>query len=761
MRKLFVLLAAIILAAVCVNATNASAFVRNDERKTISDTPVSESEDSLLINLDSIIVLSSRAGINTPVTYSTITKKNIEKSSATHSLPMLLGYEPSVVATTEGGLGLGYSKFSVRGSDPSRTNITLNGIAINDGESQEVFWVNLPALSGVLQSVQLQRGVGTSSNGPGQFGAAMNMQTISPNKAYGKAEFSFGSYNTYMSTIASGSGLMGKGKNKFFTDLSYAHNLTRGYIRNAKANLDMLFAQAGWMNDNNELKFVFFYGDQTTGITWEGCPIDIYESGNRKYNVTGEYYDDEGKIHYYDNDTDNYTQKHYQLHYIHRFSDELSLNATLHYTKGDGYYENYKYDTKFSKYNIDNQVIDGVIYEKSDFIIRQQMDNAYYVGNTNVNYNNGVLKINGGLSYSFYDGDHFGRVVWSKYNANIPQDYEWYLNNGKKNDLSTYIKAEREIAENLTLYADIQYRYVKTKMKGIDKDIADMTYSKDYNFLNSKAGINYKFNDWSKVYFSFAVGQREPNRSDVKESIKAGKTDEIKSEKLVDYELGYVVSTQKFDASLNLYAMEYKDQLVATGRLTETGYTIQENVPDSYRRGIEIAFAYRPTNSLEFRFNATFSKNKLKNYTMYSDTNDNPDDWNPLPQTETFFKKSNISFSPEFVSMASVNYTPCKDLNLSLNFKQVGKQYMDNSSSRISKVPYYNNLNFSASKIFKFKKFADLKVAMHVDNILNRKYYSYGWIYTSKFADGSPDYVEKAVFSQATTNYIISVALMF
>lgn len=747
MRKFFISAAFLIAAVSFANAGN---------------TPARIDDDSLSVNrLDSIIVLSSRAGVNTPVTYSTITKKSIEKSSATHSLPMLLGYEPSVVATTEGGLGLGYSKFSVRGSDPSRTNITLNGIAINDGESQDVFWVNLPALSGVLQSVQLQRGVGTSSNGPGQFGAAMNMQTISPLNPYSRAEFSFGSYNTYMTTLATGTGLTGKGENKFFTDLSYTHNLTRGYIRNAKANLDMLFAQVGWMNRNNELKLIVIGGDQTTGITWEGCPIDRYESGDRKYNVTGEFYDDEGNLHYYDNDTDNYTQEQIQLHYIHSFNEALSLNATLHYTKGDGYYENYKYDTKFSKYNIDNQVIDGVTYKTSDFIIRQQMDNSYYVANTNLNYHKESFKLSGGVSYSFYDGDHFGRVVWSKYNSNIPDDYEWYLNNGRKNDFSAYLKAEKEIAGNLTLYADIQYRYVKTKMRGIDKDIADLSYRKGYDFLNSKAGVNYKFSDWSKVYFSFAVGHREPNRSDIKESVKADKTDKIKNEKLLDYELGYIVSTRAFDASLNLYAMEYKDQLVATGRLTETGYTIQENVPDSYRRGVELAFAYRPSNSLEFRVNATFSKNKLKNYTLYSDTSDNPDDWNSLPQTETFFKKSDISFSPEFVSMASVNYTPCRGMDLSLNFKQVGKQYMDNSSSRISEVPYYNTLNFGASKLFRIRNFADLKVSVHADNILNRKYYSYGWIYTAKFADGSPDYVEKAVFSQATTNYLVSVALLF
>lgn len=719
-------------------------------------------EDSLTVKLDSIIVSSSRAGVNTPVTYSMLTKKAMEKSPANYSLPMMLGYETSVVATNEGGLGLGYSKFSVRGSDPSRTNVTLNGVAINDAESQEMFWINLPSLSGVLQSVQLQRGVGTSVNGPGQFGATMNMQTLSSrDERYADANFSYGSFRTFVGSFTTGTGLTGKGDDKFFADLHFTHSNSEGYIRNAKAGLNLLFLQTGWRDRRNALKFIYIFGDHSTGITWEGCPIGIYESGDRRYNPAGQYLDDAGNIRYYDNETDNYTQHQLQLHFVRKFSDAVSLSATFHYTKGDGYYENYKYNAKFSKYFVGNQTVGGLTYKKSDFIIRQQMDNGYYVANANMVYTAEALNVTGGVSYSLYDGDHFGNILWSKYNATIPAGYEWYRNNGRKDDASAYLKAEYEPAEGLTVYGDVQYRHVGVKMSGIDKDIADLDYGRGYDFFNPKAGISYRINDCSRAYFSVAVGRREPSRSDVKESIKAGKAGEMKSERLVDCELGYKLSTPGVDASVNLYAMEYKDQLVATGRLSETGYTIQENIPDSYRRGVEIAATFRSARGLEFFANATLSKNRIRNYTLYTDTYDNADDWNTLPQTAVFLRRSNLSFSPEVVAMAGVGYSPCSSMNIRLDFKQVGRQYMDNSSSEISRVPSYNTLNLNVSKSFRMKGAADMKIAAHIDNILNRKYYSYGWIYRAVFADGSADYVEKSVFAQATASFLLTVTFTF
>lgn len=720
-------------------------------------------DTSSLYNLNDVIIVSSRARVNSPFAKSVLYREAIKKEAASHSLPMILGLEPSVVATTEGGLGLGYSNFRVRGSDASRANITLNGIAINDGESQEVFWVNLPSLGGAIQSIQLQRGVGTSVNGPGAFGATMNMQTLIPSLLpYADAEFSYGSYNTYMGAAGLGSGELNLGSRgyKLYFDGRFAHNNTKGYIRNAKADLNFLFLQSVLSNPRNLFKLIYIFGDQSTGITWEGCPIEIYPS-NRKYNVAGEYYDDEGKVHYYDNETDNYKQHHIQLHYVHKFSKDLNFNATLNYTKGDGYYENYKYNQKFSKYALDNQVIEGITYKKSDFIIRQIMDNNYYASALSFTYTPEKLTLIAGGALSYYDGDHVGRMLWSKYNASIPNNYEWYDNNGKKTDGSLYLKAEYYLTPKLLLFGDLQGRYVNYNLRGPDKDFVELDKKLHYTFFNPKAGVTYIMSPSSKIYASVALAHREPSRTDVKESIKAKKEDELKKERLLDFEAGYSFNSSKFSSTINLYAMEYKNQLVATGRLTETGYVIQENIPHSYRRGVELMAEYRPWEWLSIGANATFSKNELKNYTLFTDTYDNATDWNSIPQTQTFLKKSDLTLSPEIIGMGVIRVSPVKNSEISLSGKFVGRQYVDNSSDKTARVPSYFTMSLNAYKRFKIRNKTGITISLCIDNLLNRKYYSYGWIYRAKFASGEPDYIEKGVYAQATTHFIAKIAIDF
>lgn len=711
--------------------------------------------------LDSVIISSTRVTNSSPFAHTTLYKDYLKKEASSHSLPMIIGYQPSVVATTEGGLGLGYTKFSVRGSSSSRTNITLNGISVGDGESQEFFWVNLPSLSSSLQSVQLQRGVGTSVNGPGAFGATLNMRTLaSAVQPYLNAEFSLGSYSTYIASIASGTGRISLKDSYFSFDARYSYSNTHGYIRNAKASLNSIFLQGIWENKANLLKLIYIYGDQSTGITWDGVPINIYYT-NRKYNSAGEYYDDDGILHYYDNETDNYAQHHTQLHYVRSFTPYLTLNSTLHFTKGDGYYENYKYNQKFSKYGLSDQTIDGQVYKKSDFIIRQLMDNNYLAGAISLNYLKENMSLIAGGNYSYYDGDHFGRLNWSKYNQNIPEKYNWYDNNGKKEDLSLFTKGQFRLYKGLSIYADIQYRYIDYRLRGIDKDFVNLDKNLSYSFFNPKGGVIYDINDKNRVYFSVATAHREPSRSDIKESIKALRENEIKKERLLDYELGYTFSKNNFSANVNLYAMEYKNQLVATGRLTETGYVIQENIPNSYRRGIELSFTYKPVSWIQFGGNMTLSKNKLKDYTLFVDTYDNSVDWNPVEQTKVFLKSSHLTLSPEFIGSAFVNFFPCNNLEISFNAKQIGKQYMDNSSLEIAKVPSYFVLNANISKRFAINSSTTLSLNLAIDNLLNNKYYSYGWIYRAVFADGSPDYVEKAVYSQAPINMLFKVAIEF
>ncbi len=716
--------------------------------------------------LDSVVVSSSRAGKNTPVAYTYVTKKQLKEQAASYSLPMILALQPSVIATTEGGSGLGYSKLSVRGTDDSRTNVTLNGIAINDGESQQVFWVNLPSIQGFLQSVQLQRGVGTSVNGSGAFGASINMQTsVAGSTPYGAAQFALGSYQTYMTTVAAGSGVL---RNGFSMDVVYSHNNTKGYIRNAKANLNSFYTSLGWRNENNSLKLNYIFGDQTTGITWEGCPLEVDPDNpegnyyaNRRYNVAGRYYDNAGNARYYDNETDNYRQHFIQAVYTRRFNHFLTWNTIFNFTKGDGYYENYKYNEKFSKYTLNNQTIGDTTYKKSDFIIRQAMDNYYYAATTNLNYVKGAVRATLGAAYSFYDGDHFGNVLWSKFNNNIPDNFRWYSNNGNKRDFSVFLRGEWDITDKFTAFADLQYRHVGYELAGRDKDAVSLDSKMSYNFFNPKAGVTFNASERSKFYASVAVAHREPTRADIKESIKSGKAGDITQERLIDYEVGYRYTAPKLSVSANVYFMEYKNQLVSTGKLSDVGYVIKENIPDSYRRGIELAAAWQGTKWLRFDANLTLSKNKLKNYTAYIETLNNPDDWERVEQTKVYYKKSNLTLSPEIIGMAMITVNPCKTLTLSMNGKYVGKQYMDNSSDDIAKVPAYFVAGFNAVKDFRMKNNSAIQLTFTVDNLLNNKYYSYGWIYQARFADGSAPYISRGVYSQAEINFIAKIAYKF
>ena len=711
--------------------------------------------------LDSIVVSSWRANMNTPVTFTQITRKELQRESSSHSLPMMLGLQPSVVATTEGGLGLGYTKMSIRGTDDTRTNVTVNGIGMNDAESQQVFWVNIPSVHSFLKSAQLQRGVGTSANGAGAFGASLNLETnLSGRKAYGAAEMTVGSYNTYMTTVAAGTGISPKG---FSFDMVFSHGQTDGYIRNAKADLNSVYATAGWQNDDNQLKLNYILGDQKTGITWEGVSLEMYEK-DRRYNIAGEYYDEMGNIHYYDNETDNYRQHYIQAAYNRKFGYFTTWNTTLNFTKGDGYYENYKADTKFSKYGMDPVTADGTTWKKSDFIVRQAMDNSYWAANTSVFHERGNLKASGGISYSYYDGNHFGDMIWCKH---IPLEgvYKWYENYGKKHDYSAYARAELEFASAFTAYADLQYRGVSYELAGMDKDFANLDWSKNYNFFNPKAGITYAPGDASRIYASVAVAHREPSRSDIKESIKSAAADKLKAEQLMDVEIGYRYNSQKLTLSANLYLMEYKDQLVATGKLSETGYVIKENIPNSYRRGIELAAGWQVCKPLRLDANFTISRNKAVDYTAWVDTYNNPDEWTPVAQTEVHFEKSNLILSPEAVGMAMATVTPGAGFALSLSGKYVGKQYMDNFNSEVSKVPAYFVSALNISKEFSLGKTVTggsaLAITFTIDNLLNNKYWSYGWIYQAWFADGSAPYVEQGVYAQAPTNFTVKAAWKF
>lgn len=739
-----------------------------------------EATDEKVEKLDSVVVSVSRAGKDTPVTYTMIDKDELRRANPLNSLPMNLSLQPSVISVNEGGTGLGYSKMTVRGAKGSQINVTLNGITLNDAESQEVFWVNLPALSSMLSSVQLQRGLGTSANGAGAFGASINMSTAAVSSTpSATADFSIGSYNTYMSTFSASTGLM---KSGLYFNAAYARGATDGYIRNAFADLQSAMAVLGWMNENNSLRLTWLMGDQHVGITWEGVDPSVYAI-DRRYNPAGRYEDEFGNEHYYDNETDNYRQHHLQLNYTHSFDAPLVWSTTFNYTRGDGYYENYKDDRSFSKYMMKNPVIDGIEYTEGDFITREALANDYFVLNSDVRYSSQILNLTAGVNLSRYDGDHIGSVIWNDVLGDEYDyaDHHWYLNNGLKNEANVFVRGELHATERLTAFADLQYRGIWLRMSGPEDDGVLLDHEDNWQFFNPRLGVSYRWNPSNRAYVSAALGHREPGRSDIKELILdanmaaqagvAGRGVDIRPEKMLDVEMGYAYTTSALSVSANIYLMEYWDMLVETGKLTDVGYAIKENVPRSWRRGIELAVAWKPLQWIEMGGNLTLSSNKIKNFTAYYEMYDNMDEWNYLGQKELFFDTTDILMSPSVSGMMNMTFRPfvnCSDswssTYMSINGKYVGKQYYDNTSSDERCIPAYFVTDLSAGCEIPLRRNADsgvIGLSFHIHNLLNNMYYADGWVYRAYFQKENDYYVETGIYPQAPVNYMLKVSYRF
>lgn len=750
------------------------------------DSPHESPTDSAVVynyRLDSIVVQTSRAGNNTPIAYTGVGSAELRSASPLNSLPMTLSLQPSVVSTNEGGTGLGYSKMTVRGSKGSQINVTLNGITINDAESQEVFWVNIPALSSILSSVQLQRGLGTSLSGAGAFGASINMSTASVgSEPYSRIEYSRGAFNTSTTAVAAGTGLS---KNGFYASVAYSKGDTDGYIRGASADVQSAFAVLGYMNEHNSLRFTYLLGDQRTGITWNGISAEKMEE-DRRYNPAGEYSDAFGNLHYYDGESDNYTQQHLQLNYTHSFNVPLTWSTTLNHTKGDGYYEQYKAGKKLSSYAFDSPVIkDGISYEKGDFIVNKSMDNSHLVLKSDLQYKGERLKASGGVYLSRYNGLHFGTVVWSNLHGRLeggsPHDgfgfgkgtgsgrgHKWYDNSSVKSEMDAYVRAEYDITQGLTAYADLQFRGVSLKMKGIDDEFSDLGYSSWLPFFNPRAGLNWTLGKGHRAYISAALGNREPGRSDIKEVIEAanagGSSPSLKPEQMLDTEIGYEFRSKTFSAGANIYLMEYRDMLLETGKITDTGYAIKENVPRSWRRGIELTGAWKPSPALRIDANTTLSINEIKDYTAWWVEYDNSSDWNPVGQYSEHFDKTTMLLSPSVVAAAKAVFTPFHEslslssLELAADVKYVGKQYWDNTASEDRCIPAYTVVNFSISDSFRLRS-GELNIGLYVGNLLNAKYYADAWVYRAHFREDDSWYQEEGLFPQAPVNCMLKVCL--
>lgn len=723
--------------------------------------------------LDSVVVSASRAGKKTPVTYTMVGKDELSGANPINSLPMVLSLQPSVVTFNEGGTGLGNSAMTVRGSKGSQINVTLNGITLNDAESQEVFWVNIPALPTLINSVQLQRGLGTSANGSGAFGASVNMSTASVSAdPFASMDVSVGSWNTFATTVTAGTGLT---KSGLYFNVAYSRDYTDGYIRNAWVKSQSLFGVLGWMKGNNSLRLTYLMGDQHSGITWNGIDLSMYEE-NRRYNDSGEYYDANGNVKYYDNESDNYRQHHIQLNYTHQFSDALTWSTTLNYTRGDGYDEYYKASKKFSKYLSPDYIaanMPGQGSKKSDFIIRKSMGNDYFVFNTDVRYRTDVLNLTAGLNASHYFGDHFGTMLWNsvlgdgfdydKFNEGYKN---WYYNDADKNDASAFVRAEYQPVEWLTAFADLQYRYVGLDMRGPDDDFESVAYKNNWNFFNPRAGVTASWAPEHKAYASVALGHREPGRGDIKENVKGSDISPIKPERMLDFEVGYEYSSSKLSASANIYMMEYWDMLLETGRLSSSGYAIKENVPRSYRRGLEIAAAWKAAPWLRLDANTTLSLNKIENYTSYVQEID--EWWDELGTTQAFdYGKTTMLMSPSVTGMVQVSVNPfvnasgsLKTTTLSINGKFVGKQYLDNTEREEMAVPSYFVSNLSLTHEFKLNS-GFLGLSAYVNNLLNSEYYASGWRWEYVYQGTKDMETGVGVYPQATRNFMVKVSYRF
>lgn len=709
---------------------------------------------------DEVIVSATRASKRTPMAFTDMKAYEIKRYNNGGDAAQVFELTPSFVATTESGIGIGNTSFSIRGTDASRINITINGFPINDPESQQVFFVNMPDVTSSASSVQIQRGVGTSTNGSGAFGATMNFQTGSlSNEPYAEINNYVGSYNSWRGNFLAGTGLI---NNRFSFDARISRAKSDGYVDRATSDHKSAMMSGTYYGDRSTLKATILYGEEKTGISWTGVPSNVIDT-NRTYNPEGYYRDSKGVLHTYDNHTDNYKQSHYLLNYSLRFSDMITMNLGGFYTRGLGYYENYKDDAKFSKYGLPNAVIDGTIVKKSDFVVQKWLDNDNAGGTFSFDFklaSNFNLTLGG--AGSRFVNHHYGKIKWAEYNTgNIPVDNEWYRSKSTKDDGNVFAKASWQVTEKLNVYGDFQYRYISYKMKGIDDDFTDLTQKHEYNFFNPKVGAFYVLNEKSSIFASFSVANREPTRSDFTSAVMSAK--KPAAERLFDYEVGYKYAGGIVNAGINLYYMSYKNQLVLTGKLNDVGYAIRDNVASSFRRGIELMAGVKILDNFKWEGNLTLSQNKIKDFT-YSvelyDKDPNDGSWINFEMKDTYLGTTSISFSPNVVGASQFNYEPVKNLHLVLSSKYVGKQYYDNSenSSRMLKAYFVNNMYAEYS--FSMFGVKNLTFQFGVNNIFNEKYIANAWIYRAEFRDGT-QYVEDGLFPQALRNYWGRLSIRF
>lgn len=719
-------------------------------------------QDNILA--EEVLVSATRAKEKTPVAYTTIEKAEIKSNNMGQDIPYLLGLTPSFVATSDAGTGVGYTNFRIRGTDLNRINVTVNGIPMNDAESHGTWWVDIPDLASSTDNIQVQRGVGTSTNGAAAFGATINLQTTTINKdAYADYSSTTGSFGTFKNSVGVGTGLL---KGKFTFDARLSKVSSNGFIDRASSDLKSYFLSGGYFTRNSILKVNVFSGFEETYQAWNGVPsvrlnndlagMQLYSdhylytqqqanemiaSNSRTYN-----------LYTYKNQVDHYQQDHYQLLFSHKLSDMFNVNLNLFYTPGRGYYEEYKENQKLEDYLITPPVIGGETVKRSDLIRRKWLENDFYGVTFAIQRNLEGREFTLGGGYNVYDGDHFGRVIWARNAGNSEMDHEWYRGNGLKKDFNLYAKYNYDLDENLSLFADFQYRKIDYSITGVDDDLRDLTQEHHFEFFNPKVGLLYKLSDNKQLYANFSRANREPNRDNYVDADPHGK--QPVEETLNDFELGYKYQSSRFSFGTNAYFMYYENQLILTGEINDVGAPIMVNVDKSYRAGLELMAGYKFSDKLKWDVNMTLSQNKINDFTEYVD------DWDNGGQVANILGTTDLAFSPDLIANSQLSWFAAKGLNVSLQSYSVSKQYIDNTSTDDRKLNGYflNNLKFTYNVDQKFAK--ELNLHLMVNNLFDVKYENNAWVYSYMYENGTRFKMD-GYFPQAGINFMVGLSVKF
>jgi len=696
-------------------------------------------------SLDEVFLSAVRVTEKSPITYSNLSNEEIEDRNLGQDIPVLMSYMPNVVTTSDAGAGVGYTGIRVRGSDATRVNVTINGIPYNDAESQGSFWVNLGDFASSVENLQLQRGVGTSTNGAGAFGASLNILTDAyKEEAQGEIANSIGSYNTFKHTVKFSTGLI----NDHFSFTGRASKIkSDGYIDRASSDLKSYFLQGSFVDDNTLIKALTFGGSERTYQAWYGIDKETLEN-DRTFNPAGIYTDENGNTKFYDNQTDNYKQDHYQLLWNQDYNSNWSSNIAFHYTYGRGYYEEYNEDADLAEFGLPTFVAEGEEVNTSDIVGTKWLDNHFYGTVFSLNYQNTNWDVTLGGGLNRYEGDHFGEVLYTRFARNNDPYEPYYFNQADKTDFNIYGKANFTITEKLGGYADLQLRTVSYETHGMLDDQSSFLNDDNFSFFNPKAGLTYEINPFNQLYLSYAKAHREPSRNDYENG-------DPEPEELNDFELGWRHNTANFQVNTNLYFMDYQNQLVLTGGIDDVGSFIRQNSGNSYRLGLEIDATVRLSEKVSVRPNIALSKNK--NVDFVSTFNGELRDYG----------NTDISFSPEIVAGNIINYEPVNGLEFKLLSKYIGEQYMSNVEAENSKLDSYFindfNVQYSWETPWVFK---EIVVTGLVNNIFNEKYVSNGYYFTFNVPNEDiPSGVQTldgaGYYPQATTNFLLGLTLKF